>query len=607
MNKDNIHILTSAEAFGYGPCSKLVTVVRALRKEFPNAKVDFLGEGAALTFAIQNDEIFHFVKEYNGAYPDARDVDIVISVMNPYMVIWGWFNRKRSIYVDSLYWFWKFENDSMERLEKVVEELTNAQSIDEVWSLTKDISSHSLHYIAHRLSSISCSQIFYEGNRAADKFRSKIQTIPVNPIVDVSFRRNTNKDTILISLGGLLSPLNREREALSYVKLILKITEDFISEASKKYNIVLATNPEVARLIDAVPKNVTVTSLSQKEILEIMNRSALVLTPAGLTTIYECLSYGAPIFVLPELHDGHYPNFLGLSSGKKKKIDVVHDTFPNALINPLLKVVPNQNPDVEIQRIQAIIKQLNITNKPTIHVLKKKVNALLDIIFDQEKLKKLAQRQSSFVYKNHRTGKEVIDVVNNEIKNGDKVPPVQKKHLVGIISSAVPVNDKGIKNQFRKLGNSLAGYNINIATGAAIGLSHTVGLGAKEGGSRLFGFSPSSNALIHSRQSDNAPISDFDVMHFNGSGFTARSLEFINSADAIIMVAGRMGTLSEFTIAFEEGAPVFVLKGYGGISDRIEEIIKFAKKDGLQPPSVVSDTGDLLEKLVSRLNLTYYK
>lgn len=123
----------------------------------------------------------------------------------------------------------------------------------------------------------------------------------------------------------------------------------------------------------------------------------------------------------------------------------------------------------------------------------------------------------------------------------------------------------------------------------------------------LIGFSPNSNAFLHSKQQDNADIKDFDHIHFNSNGFTARSLEFINTVDALIMISGRMGTLSEFTIAFEEKVPIFVLKGYGGVSDKIEEIISYANKETFLPPVMKSKADDLVNELLETLNLRYYQ
>lgn len=612
MQSDNIkkptRIFATAEAFGYGPCSKLVCMVKELRNKIPDSRIDFLGEESALSFALQNNHLFNSVKEYNGTYPDYNDFDLILSVMNPYAILWGWFYRKKCIYVDSLYWFWKFEEKNYEKLESIIDQLTNAESIDEVWALIKDVTGHNLHYIAHRLSTISCNQYFNDFDHETDIFRKNIKNIVnVNPIIDGSCKQKVERDTILISLGGLLSPLNQEKEAQAYINLVFKITEDFLLEASKQYKVILAINPEVSKFIQEVPQNVCISSLTQEEMLKTINRSVLVLTSAGITTMYECLIYDTPFFVLPELHDGHYPNYLRLAGGDKKKINEIAEVFPNALINPLINNKQDSNPDDEIRKIQSFIKKVNITNDKSLQQMKSNVNNLLPLLSKPEILRKMAECQKNFALK-QSTGKNknVIDIIKKEIENND-LPTVRKKHLVGVISSAVSIQNQKEIDLFTHLGATLAKHNINIATGAAIGFSHLIGMGAKEAGSRLVGFSPSSNALTHSRQADNAPINNFDSIHFNGDGFTARSLEFVSSVDALIMVAGRMGTLSEFTIGFEEGIPIFILKGYGGISDHIEEIISHANKEGLIPPVITADINDLTDKLLQLLNSKYYK
>lgn len=606
--EEEMRILTSAEPFGYGPCSKLVCVAKNLKNEFPKSRIDFLGENSALDFAQQNSFAFNNIREYDRVYPNPNNYNLVISAMNPYMILWGWFNRKKCIYLDSLYWFWRFEKEKFEKLEEVIDQLTNAESIDEVWAIVKDITGHHLHYIAYRLSSISCSQYFNDSERDVDIFRRNINNIvSVNPIIDTSFRKKVVRDTILISLGGLLSPLNQKKEALAYVNLILKITEEFISEASKKYKIILATNSEITRHIKIIPQGVTVASLSHEEMLKTINRCAIVLTSAGITTMYECLMYETPFFILPELHDGHYLNYLRLAGNDKKKIKKLQLIFPNSFINSGINNKQEFSPDDEIRNIQSIIKKLNLADNPTSQGMKHNLNKLLPIMLDAEKLRKMASEQRNFALgENIGKYKETLEIVKDVVKS-NQLPAVQKKHLIGVISSAVFMQDKKKIDKFFNFGKNLAKNDINVATGAAIGISHLIGLGARLAGSKLIGFSPNSNALMHSKQLDNASINDFDGIHFDGNGFTSRSLKFISAVDALIMISGRMGTLSEFTIAFEEGVPILVLKGYGGISDRIEEIISFANKDGLVPPIITTDTNELINKLLEVLDLKYYK
>ena len=46
------------------------------------------------------------------------------------------------------------------------------------------------------------------------------------------------------------------------------------------------------------------------------------------------------------------------------------------------------------------------------------------------------------------------------------------------------------------------------------------------------------------------------------------------AADGLIMLCGRMGTLNEFTIAFEDQKPIGVLEGSWGTADRIRDLVR---------------------------------
>lgn len=57
-----------------------------------------------------------------------------------------------------------------------------------------------------------------------------------------------------------------------------------------------------------------------------------------------------------------------------------------------------------------------------------------------------------------------------------------------------------------------------------------------------------------------------------------------------------MGTLNEFTIAYEDGKPIGVLEGSGGTADLIRELLKKPHREGAE---VVYDKDP--KKLISKL------
>lgn len=53
---------------------------------------------------------------------------------------------------------------------------------------------------------------------------------------------------------------------------------------------------------------------------------------------------------------------------------------------------------------------------------------------------------------------------------------------------------------------------------------------------------------------------------------------FIRSTDAVIFICGRIGTLNEFTIAFEDKKPIGILTETGGVSNEIDHLLNVSKR-----------------------------
>jgi len=609
-----MRILCSAQSFGYGPCSKLLTFVKHLKQIYQgDIKIDFIGDDVALTYVLQNSLYFNNIFEYQGEYPNAKNYDMVISVMNPYTAIWGWFNRKKVLYIDSLYWFWKWDKNNFGNIQKIIQRLTSVNNLEEVWSILKEVDDHSLQYIAHVFSSISCIQEFSSTKKetSADPFRKYHSNFSkVGPIINTSLKTTSKglRNKILISLGGLYSPLNRFKEGVRYTKFVLNLIDEFVGSLPKDIEVILTTNPNIISNINSKVDRLTITSLNNEQFLKTLNEAVVVITPPSITTIYESLFYDVPVIFLPEQHDGHFPNFLKLSS-KKITLNRLRKIFPELLFGTRVKTIKKRSVDNEILYIQSLIKKFSpVSSNPIILEMEETLMKCLDFITDGEKRDELLHNQQKIIFNN-------LDVVDaqqvqnliNKLSIIETLPKVVKRNRVGIISSAVEPDDKSLIRKAKHIGKMLASHNINIATGASIGYAHIIGSAAKIKGVELIGYSPAKNSFLHQQKSDNALIKNFDEIYFNENGFTARSINFLTSVDAVIMLAGRIGTLSEFTIAFEEMMPIFILKGFGGISDHIENILDIAKKESKSRVFIFSNEKKLIEKLSSFLKGKYYK
>ena len=57
-----------------------------------------------------------------------------------------------------------------------------------------------------------------------------------------------------------------------------------------------------------------------------------------------------------------------------------------------------------------------------------------------------------------------------------------------------------------------------------------------------------------------------------------REITNIRSCDIVVVAGGRTGTLGELAIAYDEGCLIGVLRGTGGLTGILEEIIRLCRK-----------------------------
>lgn len=123
-----------------------------------------------------------------------------------------------------------------------------------------------------------------------------------------------------------------------------------------------------------------------------------------------------------------------------------------------------------------------------------------------------------------------------------------------------------------EVGREIIRQNGVLVTGATSGIPYWAAKGAKEEGGISIGLSPAASELAHVK-AYKLPIDYFDLIIYTGFDYSGRNLLLTRSSDAVITICGRMGTLNEFTIAFEDKKPQGILVGSGGAADYIQEII----------------------------------
>ncbi|MDE2001702.1 MAG: LOG family protein [Patescibacteria group bacterium] len=152
-----------------------------------------------------------------------------------------------------------------------------------------------------------------------------------------------------------------------------------------------------------------------------------------------------------------------------------------------------------------------------------------------------------------------------------------------------------------ELGREIARRGMVLVTGATVGIPYWAAKGAKEEGGMVIGLSPAASEAAHVK-TYKLPTDYHDIIVYTGFEYSGRNLLLTRSADAIINVCGRMGTLNEFTIAFEDQKPIGVLEGTGGTADELRGIIGKMHRG---PGKVVfsKDIKELLDKVVAEIEM----
>jgi hypothetical protein len=131
----------------------------------------------------------------------------------------------------------------------------------------------------------------------------------------------------------------------------------------------------------------------------------------------------------------------------------------------------------------------------------------------------------------------------------------------------------GALEKAKELGAEIVNHGAVLVTGATTGFPFWSAMGAKEAGGTSIGISPASTEREHSEVYD-LPLDYLDMVIYTGFGFSGRNLLLTRSSDAVFIGCGRVGTINEFTIAFEDKKPVGVLEGDWETDTVIKDIME---------------------------------
>jgi len=162
----------------------------------------------------------------------------------------------------------------------------------------------------------------------------------------------------------------------------------------------------------------------------------------------------------------------------------------------------------------------------------------------------------------------------------------------------------------KEVGREIAKRGAIITTGATTGFPLYAAMGAKDECGFSIGFSPAATEREHV-ETYKLPMEYMDVIIYTGFGYSGRDLLLVRSSDAVIIGCGRIGTLNEFSVAFEDHRPIGILEGTWETDEILRRVIETAHRPNgkiiydSDPKAMMERLLELVQKDKEATNLVY--
>jgi|TARA_Y100000310_G_scaffold345866_1_gene471917 hypothetical protein len=192
----------------------------------------------------------------------------------------------------------------------------------------------------------------------------------------------------------------------------------------------------------------------------------------------------------------------------------------------------------------------------------------------------------------------------------------ERKHLHTkvklCVSGAAETGHCGIDafDKGKELGREIIRQDGILVSGATTGFPLWSAMGAKEEGGVSIGFSPASTEQEHV-ETYKLPVDYMDVIVYTGFGYSGRNLILTRSSDAVFIGCGRIGTINEFTVAYEDGKPIGILQGSWETDEVLELIIEKGNRTNnkivfdTDPKALVERVTEIIHKERSKFHRVY--
>lgn len=174
------------------------------------------------------------------------------------------------------------------------------------------------------------------------------------------------------------------------------------------------------------------------------------------------------------------------------------------------------------------------------------------------------------------------------------------KIKIGVMGSAEAIAVPELREKAIALGRVIASRDVVLFTGATTGLIYETGKAANVAGVLHVGISPASDEREHLERYQ-LPLDACSVMIYTGFGLKGRNVVLVRSCDVVLFIAGSIGSLNEFTIAYDEGKVIGCLTGSGGVADEVEHLVRTFQKETKARVFYDTDPETLVDRCLSEV------
>jgi len=187
---------------------------------------------------------------------------------------------------------------------------------------------------------------------------------------------------------------------------------------------------------------------------------------------------------------------------------------------------------------------------------------------------------------------------------------------IGVYGSAEQKMQKGLANKAREIGKAIARNKHILVTGGCLGLPYEAVLGANERKGECIAYSPGKDLEEHVKMYS-MPRKGFtgfvfvpeDYEHIGNKKVCLkyRNVSSVAAVDAAVIISGRIGTMNEFTIAYDLSKRIGILEETDGITkEAINVLLRDARKETGATVIFDKDPENLIERITQESRMRMY-